>query len=204
MKKIEAYSYGCIMANLPKDVAARTMAYANLIPDDEIYDNGDEEHGREEMPHVTVKYGLHTDDGKEVKDKLSEQDEAFATLGEITAFDNEGTDYVVLKIDVSSDCLTRLNDFVSNNFDVTDSFPGYNPHVTLAYLKRKPDNPHYYRKYFGRLFDGTEINFKELLFSSADDKDTTIPLKVVNDKAASMATRIAMSSRIAKEWSDAL
>ena len=43
------------------EVAKRVMAFADLIPDEDLWDDGSGENGREDMPHCTVKYGLHTE-----------------------------------------------------------------------------------------------------------------------------------------------
>ena len=54
MRSIEAYSYGCVMAVLPEPLAEKVRGFAALIPDEDLYDDGSGEHGREDQPHVTV------------------------------------------------------------------------------------------------------------------------------------------------------
>jgi len=185
-RNIEAYSYGCLMAMLPDSVAQRVRDFASLIPDEDIYDDGSGEHGREDLPHVTVKYGFHTEDGEEVKTGLEGRYAAHATLLGMTAFENDK--FTVLKMDVKSDDLHKFNEDVSRNFEVTDSFPVYHPHVTIAYLSKDCD----WRKYACDLFSGTEITFEELLYSSATDVETVIPLFEVKE------ARIA--AKVANQW----
>ena len=189
-RNIEAYSYGCLMAMLPDSVAKRVRDFASLIPDEDIYDDGSGEHGREDLPHITVKYGFHTDDGEEVKTRLEGRYAASATLLGMTAFENEK--FTVLKLDVKSDDLHKINGDVSRDFEVTDSFPVYHPHVTVAYLRKGCD----WRKYACDIFSGTEIYFDELLYSTASDVETIIPLFSTESIAASR--RIA--NKVANKW----
>ena len=62
----EAYSYSCVMARLPEPLASMIREIAEEIPDSLVHDDGSNEQGREDEPHVTVKYGLHTEDPEEV------------------------------------------------------------------------------------------------------------------------------------------
>lgn len=183
-RAVEAYSYGCLMAMLPEPVAMRVRGFAALIPKEDLYEDGPGDHGVEEQCHITVKYGLHTDDGWEVADKMAGQEAAGATLGGMSAFEND--EYTVLKLDVNSACLHRLNGFVSDNFEVTDSFPVYHPHVTIAYLRKGVD----WRKYACDIFAGTEVLFDSLLYSSAKDVETTVKLSK-KSKAARIASKVA-------------
>lgn len=186
---IEAYSYGCVMAMLPFDQAERLRAYANLIPDEALYDDGSSEHGREDSPHVTVKYGLHTDSGSEVMKVLVGAGGAKAKLGKMTAFENER--YNVLKIDIDSPDLHRLNAVICENLEFTDNFPDYHPHLTVAYLNKDAN----WKKYASNLFEGTEVSFESLLFSSANDVETEIPLvQAKAARVASLGDRVARST----------
>lgn len=185
-RAVEAYSYGCLMAMLPEPVAKRVRAFAALIPDEDIYETADGEHGREEHCHITIKYGLHTDDGQLVADVVSSQYVVGAKLGRMSVFENDK--YVVLKIDVDSPEIHALNQYVSDMFEVTDGFPVYHPHVTVAYLRKGCD----WRKYVCDLFHGTQVYFDMLLFSSATDVETLVPLKQAqNQKVARIARRVA-------------
>ena len=172
MRQIEAYSYGCVMAELPKELADKVMAFSALIPDEDVF--GDDEKGREDQIHVTVKYGLHTDDPKKVEEVVSGYPAVTIELGGMSVFHNE--DNVVLKLDVRSPDLHQLNRVISKELKCTDSFHEYHPHVTVAYLKHRKDDPYWYRKLFTDMFEGEKFETKSLLFSTADDDDYQIPL----------------------------
>jgi len=180
------------MAVLPKPLADKVRGFAALIPDEDLYDDGSGEHGREEEPHVTVKYGLHTDQPGRVRAVLENNPPCRLTLGRMDAFHNEK--YVVLKLEVNSPDLHALNKQISENLECTDTFPVYHPHVTVAYLKHREGDANWYRKLFSDMFVGEEAEMDKLLFSTAEDKDYWIDLTGAASKAAA---RVAMTQGVA-------
>lgn len=186
MRTIEAYSYGCVMLELPKALADKVMAISAAIPDDDIYDDGDGT-GREDQPHVTVKYGLHTADPKKVRKVLEGRPPVSAELGAMSIFHNE--DYAVLKIGVRSPDLVKLHRLISKNLECTESHPVYHPHVTVAYLKHRADDPYWYRDLYDDNLDGEQFESDTLLFSTADDDDYDVKLKGMD--TANVAERVA-------------
>lgn len=169
-----AYSYSCLMADMPESLADRIRAFSLLIPDDRIYEINDVEHGRESEPHVTIKYGIHTSDIREVESVVSGFGCVKARLGRMSAFHNE--DCVVLKVDVVSPDLQRLNKLISSRLECTDVFPVYKPHVTIAYLRHSLEDEFYYRKYCVDVFTGTEVEFRGLRFSTPDGSESLVCL----------------------------
>jgi 2'-5' RNA ligase len=176
------------MARLPDDAAKRIREFASSIPDSDIFQDEKGEKGREDDPHITVLYGLHTVDHDEVRQKLADFGPIKARLGRVTAFHNP--DCVVLKVAVESPDLIRLNRFLKQNFEHTDTHPEYKPHATVAYLKHRRDDPYWYKDVFQESLN-MEVMIDELRFSSADGKKTTFGLG--DGREASMARRIAAS-----------
>lgn len=175
--RVEAdHSYGCVMAPLPLELAQQVMDFAAEIPDDEVYtDPEDDSFGREDKPHITLKYGLHTSNPDDVASLLAEAKPLKAKLKGISIFD--GDDYIVLKIDVTGQSLHAMNKLICDNLKVTDTHPTYHPHATIAYLRKNGDDPEYYRKYMkDERFDGVEVELSEVVFSGTDDGRTRIPL----------------------------
>jgi len=167
----KAYNYSCLMAVLPDEVAAKIRAFSLALPDADIFEPDDEEYGRvrPDEVHVTVKYGIRTSDPDELVELLASQEMVRLVLRGVTAFENE--DNTVLKVDVESDDLTRLNSLVSSALECENSYPEYHPHVTIAYLCRRDDDPNYYKKFFCDIFNGTEVWVDRLRFSTpAGDK----------------------------------
>ncbi len=130
------YEFGCLMLSiddkLVKDVHSEIQ---KRVPESEIFNDETNKYGRETDPHITVLYGLHAD--------LSTKDimRAVTSLGkEYLEFQILGTSifsnpkYDVLKIDIESDDLVKLNSIIKK-FPHTSSFPNYHPHLTVAYLK---------------------------------------------------------------------
>lgn len=135
--------------------------------------------GREQEPHVTVKYGLHTSDPDDVREVVEKFGPVALTLGKSSIFpakesDSQrgGDEYDVVKVDVDSPDLVRLNRLLAGALDHTDTHPKYQPHVTLAYVK-----PGYGARYAGRGdVDGMKLSLTRLVFSDADGLRTVIEL----------------------------
>lgn len=132
------------------------------------------EDGREDRPHITVKYGIHTEEAYEVAAALRNEPGGVAILGATSLFqakDNwSGAD--VVKIDVISRDLRRLNGAIASGVEVTDKYPVYRPHVTVAYVK-----PGRGQKYEGMdAVEGAEVPFYSITFSSKNGTEVDIPL----------------------------
>jgi len=183
------------MAVLPESVASKIRDFGKLIPDEDLWDDGSGENGREEQIHCTVKYGLHTEDPKDVEALLGDQPPATLRLLGMSAFHNEPN--VVLKLDVASPDLHRLNGMISKELECTDSHPEYHPHVTVAYLKHRPDDPYWYQRLFSRMFDGEEVEVDRLRFSTPAGKESWVGLTGSKTKAAA---RVALSERVARRF----
>jgi len=178
----KAYSYGCVMAPLPEGAAARIREIAAAIPDEDIYESEDGEHGREDDVHVTVKYGLHTSDHEEVRKALQGFGPVRATLRRLTAF--HAPDFVVLKVSVESEDLIRLNRLVCDSFEFTDSHPEYRPHATVAYLRHRPADPYWYKAAFAGPGLDMDVVIDELEFSDAGGRHTFFDLSGKREAAS--------------------
>lgn len=185
MKSFIAYNYSCLMAVIEGDVADKILRFSSLIPDSALYDDGSGENGREDEPHITVKYGIHTSSEEEISFAISEEGSVTAKLGRMSIFENE--EFNVLKLEVESPDLHRLNDEVTNNVECTNTYPVYHPHVTIAYLCKEFD----YRKLMCDIFDGEEVSFSRLQFSPVDGEKTWVSLGSRHSSAA---------NNVAKNW----
>lgn len=170
-----AHKFSSTQVDLPETVAREVRAVGErLIPDSELYtDPADDSYGREERPHVTVKYGLHTEDAEEVRHALAGEPPVAVTLGKLSVFPGKGdTPYDVVKADVDSPDLHRLNKKIGDSLKVTDTHPEYVPHVTLAYVKRGEG-----KKYAGdSSLEGKRLTFDSVTFSSSNGE--TVPVKL--------------------------
>jgi 2'-5' RNA ligase len=129
-----------------------------------------EEDGLETNPHVTIKYGLTSDDPERIR-RIAVNYQPFSiSLGDVTLFEND--DFDVVKIDIGSDSgtLHLLNQSVALLGSVNTQ-KEYNPHLTLAYVK-----PGTGRKYLGLSVPHQSVMVSTITFSTSDGYITKIPL----------------------------
>lgn len=152
------HSFSSTQVNLSGPAKDAVLAMAKAIPSKELAEDG-----REDVPHVTVKFGLHfRSPSVRLRRVIEEFGVITATLGKTSLFQNDDAD--VLKVDVDSADLHRLNALVSKVIPTHTTHPTYIPHVTIAYLK-----PGLGKKYAGRDdLAGRKLQFDRVLFSDKD------------------------------------
>lgn len=133
---LEGYSYSSTQINLPQEMADQIMAWGRAnIHDTDLYVDADGDCGREDEIHVTVKFGLVADrPSKELLDIISKTEEFEIRLQPVSLFRNDEFD--VVKLGVVSPGLRELNRRVSSSCENEDKYPDYQPHVTIAYVKK--------------------------------------------------------------------
>lgn len=158
---------------VPGSIASKIQSWGKEnIPESKVYiDPDDSSFGREDDVHITVKFGLHTNNPKDVEKVVSEFGKiAIDRLGKVSRFTSD--EYDVIKIDVHSKDLHRLNSLISQSLECTDTHPTYNPHITIAYVEKDSCN----NLIDNEEFAGLQWSLSELDFSSQDGKKTTIRL----------------------------
>lgn len=164
-KKIKQGEYSCVMASIPHGIAQEIVEFGvREIPDEDLYTDEDGNLGRELQAHVTIMYGLLTDDAKSVRRSFNHTKPFKAKLGKVRHFQPPERDFDVVTVEVVSDDLTAANKMIEDKFDCADDLPSsgeYKPHVTIAYVKRNAA-----KKHIGSdEFDGIEIELDTLVFS---------------------------------------
>lgn len=164
--KPKPHKYASTMFDLPEPAKQRILELAARIPQDDLAEDG-----REDRPHVTALYGLHAHDPMDVFEVLRGFGPVKLKLGRASLFRNDDAD--VLKLDVVSDDLHRLNQLLRDSLPCTLSRHEYVPHATIAYLK-----PGLGDKWLAIAngLDGTEIELDRLVFSDAIGRKSDIPL----------------------------
>lgn len=175
MRFSEEHSFSSTQFNLPGELAFEVIRLGDRIHADDLA--GD---GRELNPHVTIKYGLHTDDAEEVRRVVQGFGPLAITLGQCSVFAaNEatvqrgGAQHDVIKIEVESDQLRALNAAIADNLRCTDIFPVYKPHITVAYVK--PGLGEHYARQMNDLA-GKAVVFDRVVFSDKSRNHTSIAL----------------------------
>jgi 2'-5' RNA ligase len=156
------YEFSSTQINLPSSLAREIMAWGSRhIPDDIVFrDPENPGFGREHEMHVTVLYGLHTETPGVVKTAVSTFPSFDVELAATSLFtSNESFD--VVKLGVRSPELHRLNKIVASNCAHTNKFPTFQPHVTIAYIKKGKG----WKLSGDKTFDGKLFHAEEIMFS---------------------------------------
>ncbi|HUU53136.1 MAG TPA: 2'-5' RNA ligase family protein, partial [Candidatus Bathyarchaeia archaeon] len=168
------HDYSNTQVNLPEEPATAVKELGRKIPDEELYtEEGDDAYGREEEPHITVRYGLETSNPKDVEPAFENIGPIKAKIGKVSVFDGNDN-YDVVVADVESDALVEANKKVGETVSVPgETFKEYKPHVTIAYVKKGEG-----KKYVGdKSLEGKEITVDSIFLSAKDGKMHEIKLK---------------------------
>jgi len=134
-KKLISYDYSSVQFDLPKTLADKVLSWGKKrIHVTDLYAEEDK-YGRENEIHVTVKYGLHTNDMRKVKKIVNGFGSFAISLGSISRFVPTDKDYDVVKVEVDSDELSKLH-LLLGNLTNSDEHSVYRAHCTVAYVKR--------------------------------------------------------------------
>jgi hypothetical protein len=103
-KTIDGYDYASTQFDLPASIALRVLDWGKANVPDGLLHEGE----RESNPHITVLYGLHTNDWRDVSRVVKDLAPVKVRLGKVSIFDQDDCD--VVKIDVQSDALQAVNE----------------------------------------------------------------------------------------------
>src|SRR5690606_32642802 len=125
----------------------------------------------ENQPHITVKYGLHSQSPRGVQRLLDGLAPLVIQFGRTSFF--AADDFDVVMIEILSDDLHRLNKLITTTQLNTTTYPTYHPHLTLAYVK-KGRGAVYVNN---RTLDGYTFVATSVTFSTKTAGKTIIPLQ---------------------------
>lgn len=165
-------SFSNTHVSVPEHISRKVQKWSEVhIPDTKVYsDPDDPSFGRERDSHVTVKFGLHTNNPDDVTKIVSDFGDLMITLGKISKFSSD--QYDVIKIDVQSEDLCKLNSLISDKLKCTDTHPTYQPHLTISYVQKNSCDD-----LLGCSdFSGLQWTTSEIEFSSQDNNLTKIAL----------------------------
>lgn len=152
--------------NLTGEAAVKILWLGNLIRDEHVHSKG-----REQEPHITLRYGLHNPNPEPVGRELRNAGPIRMRLGGLTAFKGAdmGKDYDVVVVKVHSPDLIWLNRKLGK-LPHTDTFK-YSPHATVAYVKKGYGE--LYAKHLPAL--NIDVVADGVVFSDQDHQYTWIP-----------------------------
>lgn len=162
------HKFGTTQVDLTGAERDEILAYAAEIPDEWLA-----EQGRETEPHITVKYGLHTQDVSEVAAALEGEAPVGVKFGDTSVFVADG--YAVIIVKVESDGLRRLNARLADSLEHTDTHPEYVPHATVAYVKPDKLQESLALRDAG-FMSGSEATFDRVTYSNQSGARSTINL----------------------------
>ena len=131
------YKFSCAMLNISDDIVPIIKYWIRkFIPCESLYINEDEGmDGYEDIPHVTIKYGIHESSPDKLKSLVYGYGTVGLNFGTVSRFDINPK-FDVLKIEMNGEKLTNLNKIISDNMESTDTFDQYKPHCTLAFIQK--------------------------------------------------------------------
>jgi 2'-5' RNA ligase len=158
--------------SVPSTISSKVQTWSKKhIAESIVYtDPNDPSFGRETDSHVTVKFGLHTNNARDVEEVVSGFSVFTVKLGEVSKFSSE--EYDVIKIDVHSEKLHELNALISKKLECTDTHPTYKPHLTIAYVKKGSCDD----LLGDKVFKGSSWEVSEIEFSSKNHTVTILTL----------------------------
>jgi 2'-5' RNA ligase len=128
------YDYGCVMGRLDEETSHKILEFNNRLIGEDVLYTEEENHGREVTSHVTIKFGLTESYSQEqMREILREIRSFMLEVRGTSLFENKSHD--VVKFDVEGKELRALNEIFCK-LPNEDSHPEYNPHMTLAYVRK--------------------------------------------------------------------
>ena len=159
LNESNGFKFGCVMIEVP--ISNWEEITSTIVEEDLYTDEG--KPGIQDNPHVTVLYGLHEEVSlDQIKSVFEDIDEDIDIKIEgIGVFENENFDVVKFNI-IPNVTLQNLNKKISD-FPNSNEYPEYEPHITIAYLKKGCG-----KKYEDLTYRHSVENIDEICYSMSD------------------------------------
>lgn len=178
----KTYSYSSSQIDLPQEISERIYQFGlDNVPKSKL----DEKDGRQKINdiHCTLKFGYNFSDYKLIEPFIKLFNPFKIRLGKISLFKKPDQDVVKIEVEKTYE-LMSLNKFLTNNTDNVETFPNFDPHVTIAFSK-----PNECNNLIGdSTFEGEEILVNVIMFSNTEGIKTPIyfqdikPLQIITHK----------------------
>ena len=168
------YDYIMLYSNIDKK---KWNSILDQIDEKDLYydPEGIEEYGREEDPHCTIIFGIHSSENEQDKiiKKLENYKPVTLELGKVSMFDTDKYDVIKIDVKPSKELLSYRKDMIENTKN-TQTYADYHPHMTVAYVKKGKGNKYIKKINIDEL--GKELEFDTIKYSDSDYKKKTIKL----------------------------
>lgn len=170
---LNEYKYCSTQINLNGLASTRVLMAGDMIPDEAL---GVE--GREDQPHLTVQYGIETDDPEAIRRTVAGLYPFEITLGLTDAFPpsehSSGDSPLFVTVKKGTEHLVAVRTAIRSAGPVHDSFPTYIPHVCVAYVKNE-----YVDSMKGKdWLDGTVVTVTGVTYSNREGEQVYLPFGV--------------------------
>ena len=125
-------------------------------------------------PHVTLLYGIKNEEDVEKIKKYLYKNPIEIQIGKFQLFSPEQADYDTLVAYIDCPEIVKLHDKLKLNIDNDYNYESYQPHITIAYLKKGTGKKYFMKK---NPLEGYEAVVSELTFSHRDGKKTKLKLE---------------------------
>ena len=139
-----------------------------IDPDDVYVKPYDNSFGLEENPHITILYGIHEDevDPDVIMSIIEENmEDVNVMISKISIFEMEEYDVVKYDIPLTKQIL-KYRKMFEDNFENTQDFSEYHPHMTIAYVKKNTG-----KKYESDLNEPFEVTFTKGVYSFHEENN---------------------------------
>jgi 2'-5' RNA ligase len=169
-KRAKKECSGWIAVRLPQIPSKKIQKWGrDNIPDSALCT--EEGKGRELDTHITILYGVCENSREVVEEIVKEYKSIKVKLGKVGYF-KKSPEFDVVIIKIESEDLRRLHEKIKRRLDVTESFPVYQPHSCVAYVKKGEGQ----NNAGDDFVEGTEISFNKVVF--INDKDEEFEIKL--------------------------
>jgi len=163
----ESHKFSTVMLEIDGSLRTEIMKFI----DESIQDCDVASDGKEDNPHVTALYGLHTGSTQKIKDHIADVESFEITLGKISKF-TTSDEHDVLKVEIESSSLRKIHSLLKE-LPYTSTHKDYNPHLTLAYVNKGACED----LVGSDIFSGKKFDVNTLVFSSKTEDKTNINLQ---------------------------
>lgn len=166
----KVYDFSSSQIDCPMDLSQRIYDWGlQNISDDKLGEDGRQELGTQ---HITTLYGLHTAYSDDILPLVQCFNPFIVRLGKISLFNLPEQD--VVKVEILADQLYIINKFFKNSLNHTETHPNYQPHLTLAYVKKGTCD----HLVGNSDLEGLEFMVEGISFSSKLGEKTFIPFEI--------------------------